>query len=143
MSLASLFGGLALANAGLGAAHGFKREVEDAGIVQDLPASERFFADYAHRQAEFFIVQDLDELAQQPDLGQFLAADYPEAREIVQTIFTWIGSADFQVPLGLRLDPARKSYWIMREPPGPADRHVSRRAAASGMSSPVHGQSCR
>src|SRR5687768_4248330 len=25
--------------------------------------------------------------------------------EIVQTVFTWIGSADFQVPLGLRLDP--------------------------------------
>jgi NADH-quinone oxidoreductase subunit L len=28
-----------------------------------------------------------------------------EEREIVETIFTWIGSADFQVPLGLRLDP--------------------------------------
>ena len=28
-----------------------------------------------------------------------------ERREITQTIFTWIGSADFQVPLGLRLDP--------------------------------------
>ncbi len=28
-----------------------------------------------------------------------------EEGEIVQTIFTWIGSADFQVPLGLRLDP--------------------------------------
>ena len=28
-----------------------------------------------------------------------------EEREIVQTIYTWIGSADFQVPLGLRLDP--------------------------------------
>ncbi|HEY0283754.1 MAG TPA: NADH-quinone oxidoreductase subunit L [Vicinamibacterales bacterium] len=28
-----------------------------------------------------------------------------EGREIGQTIFTWIGSADFQVPLGLRLDP--------------------------------------
>jgi NADH-quinone oxidoreductase subunit L len=28
-----------------------------------------------------------------------------DAREIVQTIFTWIGSADFQAPLGLRLDP--------------------------------------
>ena len=28
-----------------------------------------------------------------------------ESREIAQTIFTWIGSADFQVPLGLRLDP--------------------------------------
>jgi len=28
-----------------------------------------------------------------------------EGREIIQTIFTWIGSADFQVPLGLRLDP--------------------------------------
>ncbi len=28
-----------------------------------------------------------------------------EGREITQTIFTWIGSADFQVPLGLRLDP--------------------------------------
>ncbi len=28
-----------------------------------------------------------------------------EAREISQTIFTWIESADFQVPLGLRLDP--------------------------------------
>jgi NADH-quinone oxidoreductase subunit L len=28
-----------------------------------------------------------------------------EAREVTQTIFTWIGSADFQVPLGLRLDP--------------------------------------
>jgi NADH-quinone oxidoreductase subunit L len=26
-------------------------------------------------------------------------------REIVQTLFTWIASADFQVPLGLRLDP--------------------------------------
>ena len=29
----------------------------------------------------------------------------PEAREISQVVFTWIGSADFQVPLGLRLDP--------------------------------------
>jgi NADH-quinone oxidoreductase subunit L len=29
----------------------------------------------------------------------------PEAREISQVLFTWIGSADFQVPLGLRLDP--------------------------------------
>ena len=28
-----------------------------------------------------------------------------EERELSQTIFTWIGSADFQVPLGLRLDP--------------------------------------
>ncbi len=28
-----------------------------------------------------------------------------EEREITQTVFTWIGSADFQVPLGLRLDP--------------------------------------
>ncbi|RPI47641.1 MAG: NADH-quinone oxidoreductase subunit L, partial [Acidobacteria bacterium] len=28
-----------------------------------------------------------------------------EEREIAQTIFTWIGSADFQIPLGLRLDP--------------------------------------
>ena len=28
-----------------------------------------------------------------------------DAREISQTIFTWIASADFQVPLGLRLDP--------------------------------------
>jgi NADH-quinone oxidoreductase subunit L len=28
-----------------------------------------------------------------------------EEREIVQTVFTWIGSADFQVPLALRLDP--------------------------------------
>jgi len=28
-----------------------------------------------------------------------------EEREITQTLFTWIGSADFQVPLGLRLDP--------------------------------------
>ena len=28
-----------------------------------------------------------------------------DAREMTQTIFTWIGSADFQVPLGLRLDP--------------------------------------
>jgi NADH-quinone oxidoreductase subunit L len=28
-----------------------------------------------------------------------------EEREIVQVVFTWIGSADFQVPLGLRLDP--------------------------------------
>jgi NADH-quinone oxidoreductase subunit L len=28
-----------------------------------------------------------------------------DGREITQTIFTWIGSADFQVPLGLRLDP--------------------------------------
>jgi NADH-quinone oxidoreductase subunit L len=29
----------------------------------------------------------------------------PETREISQAVFTWIGSADFQVPLGLRLDP--------------------------------------
>jgi NADH-quinone oxidoreductase subunit L len=29
----------------------------------------------------------------------------PESREVTQTLFTWIGSADFQVPLGLRLDP--------------------------------------
>src|SRR5688500_3760141 len=28
-----------------------------------------------------------------------------DAREITQTIFTWIGPADFQIPLGLRLDP--------------------------------------
>jgi NADH-quinone oxidoreductase subunit L len=28
-----------------------------------------------------------------------------EEREIAQTVFTWIGSADFQIPLGLRLDP--------------------------------------
>src|SRR5688500_6706315 len=28
-----------------------------------------------------------------------------EEREIAQTIFTWIGSAEFQIPLGLRLDP--------------------------------------
>jgi NADH-quinone oxidoreductase subunit L len=28
-----------------------------------------------------------------------------EGREVTETIFTWIGSADFQVPLGLRLDP--------------------------------------
>ena len=28
-----------------------------------------------------------------------------ETREVSQTVFTWIGSADFQVPLGLRLDP--------------------------------------
>ncbi len=28
-----------------------------------------------------------------------------ESREIVQTVFTWIGSADLQVPLALRLDP--------------------------------------
>jgi NADH-quinone oxidoreductase subunit L len=28
-----------------------------------------------------------------------------ESREIAQSIYTWIGSADFQVPLGLRLDP--------------------------------------
>jgi NADH-quinone oxidoreductase subunit L len=28
-----------------------------------------------------------------------------ESREITQTLFTWIGSADFQVPFGLRLDP--------------------------------------
>jgi NADH-quinone oxidoreductase subunit L len=28
-----------------------------------------------------------------------------DSREMTQTIFTWIGSADFQVPLGLRLDP--------------------------------------
>ena len=28
-----------------------------------------------------------------------------EEREILQTVYTWIGSADFQVPLGLRLDP--------------------------------------
>ncbi|RPI49802.1 MAG: NADH-quinone oxidoreductase subunit L [Acidobacteria bacterium] len=34
-----------------------------------------------------------------------LVALPPDSREIVQTIFTWIGSADFQVPLGLRLDP--------------------------------------
>src|SRR5688500_2242232 len=34
-----------------------------------------------------------------------LVSQPAEAREITQTIFTWIGSADFQVPLGLRLDP--------------------------------------
>ena len=28
-----------------------------------------------------------------------------EEREIAQTIYTWIGSADFQIPLALRLDP--------------------------------------
>src|ERR1044072_4281397 len=34
-----------------------------------------------------------------------LSARVPEEREIAQTVFTWIGSADFQAPLGLRLDP--------------------------------------
>ena len=34
-----------------------------------------------------------------------LVALPPESREISQTLYTWIGSADFQVPLGLRLDP--------------------------------------
>ena len=34
-----------------------------------------------------------------------LVSQPAEAREIVQAVFTWIGSADFQVPLGLRLDP--------------------------------------
>ena len=34
-----------------------------------------------------------------------LAAMPSEAREISQTVFTWIASADFQAPLGLRLDP--------------------------------------
>jgi NADH-quinone oxidoreductase subunit L len=34
-----------------------------------------------------------------------LASQPSEVREMTQTIFTWIGSADFQVPLGLRLDP--------------------------------------
>src|SRR5215204_5560520 len=34
-----------------------------------------------------------------------LVALPPDGREIAQTIFTWIGSADFQIPLGLRLDP--------------------------------------
>ena len=34
-----------------------------------------------------------------------LVSQPAEAREILQTVYTWIGSADFQVPLGLRLDP--------------------------------------
>ncbi len=34
-----------------------------------------------------------------------LTAEPADSREIVQTLFTWIGSADFQVPLALRLDP--------------------------------------
>ena len=34
-----------------------------------------------------------------------LASLPPESREIAQTVFTWIGSADFQVPFGLSLDP--------------------------------------
>ncbi len=34
-----------------------------------------------------------------------LTAQPADSREIVQTLFTWIGSADFQVPLALRLDP--------------------------------------
>jgi NADH-quinone oxidoreductase subunit L len=34
-----------------------------------------------------------------------LVSQPADARDIVQTIMTWIGSADFQVPLGLRLDP--------------------------------------
>src|SRR5262245_48854974 len=29
----------------------------------------------------------------------------PDARELSQTVFTWIGSAEFQVPFRLRLDP--------------------------------------
>ena len=29
----------------------------------------------------------------------------PESRELAQRVFTWIASADLQVPLGLRLDP--------------------------------------
>src|SRR6266511_2932840 len=28
-----------------------------------------------------------------------------KSREIAQTVFTWIASGDFQVPLSLRLDP--------------------------------------
>jgi NADH-quinone oxidoreductase subunit L len=34
-----------------------------------------------------------------------IAAMPPESRELTQRSFTWIASADFQVPLGLRLDP--------------------------------------
>ena len=34
-----------------------------------------------------------------------LVSQPAEGREITQTVYTWIGSADFQVPLGLRLDP--------------------------------------
>ena len=36
---------------------------------------------------------------------QALVALPPETREISQTLYTWIGSEDFQVPLGLSLDP--------------------------------------
>ncbi len=36
---------------------------------------------------------------------QALIALPPEGREITQTVYTWIGSADFQVPMALRLDP--------------------------------------
>ena len=34
-----------------------------------------------------------------------LLALEPESRELSSTLYTWIGSADFQVPLNLRLDP--------------------------------------
>jgi NADH-quinone oxidoreductase subunit L len=34
-----------------------------------------------------------------------LSALPADERQIAQTIYTWIGSADFQIPLGLRLDP--------------------------------------
>jgi NADH-quinone oxidoreductase subunit L len=34
-----------------------------------------------------------------------LLALAPESRELSETLYTWIGSADFQVPLNLRLDP--------------------------------------
>src|SRR5687767_14831518 len=34
-----------------------------------------------------------------------LVSQPAEEGEIAQTVFTWIGSADFQIPLGLRLDP--------------------------------------
>ena len=51
-------------------------------------------------------VRDVRRLRRVGDGGAVRSSSLPaEEREIVQTVFTWIGSADFQVPLGLRLDP--------------------------------------
>ena len=45
-----------------------------------LSASERFESSFAGAQPEYFIVQDLEQLAQQPDLEQLLYGSFPVVR---------------------------------------------------------------
>jgi hypothetical protein len=50
-----------------------------SGLPVQSP-SERFESSFAAAEPEYFIVQDLEELAQQPDLEEFLYASFPVVR---------------------------------------------------------------